>query len=195
MTEKTTPRGLFWRPDAREIAAMALIAVFVLVGKSLIRMPIKVPGHAGVLWVAALIIGRAAVRKPGAGLFMGLIGGVLIALMTPSQAGPLFTVAKYAVCGLVLDLLAPAFESRFDRILPAVVAGAAALAGKVVVDVLQEVVTGVPAAYIAAGLTVTAIAHIGFGALGGLSAALVLKALRRAHLPQFRDLEDEEGVA
>jgi ABC-type thiamin/hydroxymethylpyrimidine transport system permease subunit len=168
-----------------DITVMALVAVLIVVGKSLLRMPISISGHAGVLWIGALVVGRGVVRKPGAATVMGLVGGLLVALVQPSDAGLLFGVAKYMLPGLVLDVLFPLF-GRFDRLLPAIVAGATAHAAKVAVDLLQGLVAGLPTNILFAGLTLDLVAHIAFGALGGLLGALVLRALLKANIPQLR---------
>lgn len=173
----------------RDITVMALVAVLIVVGKSLLRMPISVSGHAGVLWIGALLVGRGVVRKPGAATMMGLVGGVLVALIQPSDSGLFFGVAKYMLPGLVLDGLFPLF-GRFDRLVPGIVAGATAHAAKVAVDLVQGLVAGLPTSVLFAGLTFDLVAHIAFGALGGLLGALVLRALIKADVPQLRGFQE-----
>lgn len=174
-----------------QITVIALVAVLVVIAKTVLRLPIKVPGHAGVLWIAALIVGRAAVRRPGAGTLMGLLGGTLVAIMQPSDAGLVFTVAKYVIPGIILDVLAPLFGERFDLVPFAMVAGAAAHAGKVLIDFVQGYAAGLRGPLLFAGLTWELLLHIAFGALGGLIAALLLRTLLRAGLPQFDGLASE----
>lgn len=174
-----------------QITVIALVAVLVVIAKTVLRLPIKVPGHAGVLWIAALIVGRAAVRRPGAATFMGLVGGVLVAIVQPSDAGMVFAVAKYVIPGIILDILAPLFGERFDRVPVAMVVGAAAHAGKVLVDVVQSYAAGLRGPLLVAGLTSELVLHIAFGALGGLIAALLLRTLLRAGVPQFDGLTNE----
>jgi hypothetical protein len=176
------------------MTVIALVAIMILVGKTVLRIPIRVSGHSGVLWIAALVIGRGVVRRPGAATLMALIGGVLVAMMQPSDAGFFFTVAKYVAAGVVLDVLTPLLGGRLDHLLPAVVAGAAAHAAKVSVDLLQGVAAGVPGPVLALGLTAELALHIGFGALGGFVGALVLRALIRARIPQLRGVIDEGGA-
>jgi len=187
------------RPDARiaiaDMTVIALIGVTMLVGKTLLRMPISVSGHAGVLWTAALVIGRGVVRRPGSAVLMGAVGGMLIAVFQPSDGGFFFAVAKYVAAGAVLDIMAPLVGERLDRIAPAVVAGALAHTGKVAVDLVQGIVAGVTAPVLAAGLTAETLLHIGFGALGGLIGALVLRALIRARIPQLAGIADPEADA
>jgi hypothetical protein len=175
------------------MTVIALVAVLVLVSKSVLRMPIKVPGHAGVLWIAALMVGRSAVRYPIAATLMGLLGGTLVALMQPSDAGPLFTVLKYVLPGMVLDVMVIPLGGRFDKVLPAMLSGAAAHATKVVVDVGQSLVAGISGPVLYAGLTVSLVLHIVFGALGGLIAAKIVGLLIRAQIPQMTDSSGPRG--
>jgi hypothetical protein len=53
---------------------------------------------------------------------------------------------------------------------------------------------GLSGAVLMAGLTVELLLHIGFGALGGLVAALLMRALLRARIPQLADIADRGGV-
>jgi ABC-type thiamin/hydroxymethylpyrimidine transport system permease subunit len=170
------------------MTVIALVAVMIVVAKAVLRLPIKVPGHAGVLWIAAMLVGRAAVRRPGSATLMGLVGGTLVAFLSPSDAGILFAVAKYVLPGIVIDLLSPLFGDHLERIPYAMVVGAAAHASKVLVDTAQSLVAGVTGPLLVAGLTTTLLLHIAFGALGGLLAALLLKSLIKAGVPQLAPL-------
>lgn len=178
------------RLEVRHLTVIALVAVMMLVAKTSLRMHIGVSGHGGVLWIAAILVGTAVVRRPGAALMMGFLGGTLVALFQPGEATAVFTVAKYAIPGLVLEGLAPLFGYRFDQWLPAILAGAAAHASKVVTDVLQGVLAGLPGSVVLAGLTVDLLLHIGFGALGGAVAVLLMRALLRARIPQLADVAE-----
>jgi hypothetical protein len=177
------------------MTVIALVAVLVLVAKTVLRMPIKVSGHAGVLWIAALMVGRSAVRYPAAATIMGLIGGTLVAIFQPSDAGSLFTVLKYVLPGMMLDLLAPLVGGRFNHVVPAMIAGAAAHATKVLVDVVQGLVAGITGPLLYAGLTVSLVLHIVFGALGGLVAAQIVGILIRAQIPQMADAPGRDDAA
>lgn len=167
------------------MTVIALVAVLMLIAKTVLRMPIKVSGHGGVLWIAALIVGRTAVRYPGSATLMGLLGGTLVAIFAPGDSAMFFTVAKYVLPGLVLDVLAPLLNNRFDRVLPAVFAGAAAHASKVLVDLVQGLAAGLTGPILMTGITVQLLLHIAFGALGGIVAVLVLRVLVRAQIPQL----------
>ena len=178
-----------------EMTVFALVAVMMLLAKFMTRMPIKLPGHSGLLWMAALVIGRGVVKRPTAATLMGVVGGVLVAMFEPTRSGPFLVAAKYIVPGIVLDLLYPLLGS-LDRLVPAVFAGAIAHTSKVGVDVVEQIVLHLGdrtasfwALYTLAHDTV---GHIVFGALGGMLGAFVLKALIRAKIPQLRDRAAKE---
>jgi len=173
------------RPTVQDMTVIALVAVLVLVSKTVLRMPIKVPGHAGVLWIAALMVGRSAVRYPIAATLMGLLGGTLVAIFQPSDAGPVFTVFKYVMPGMVLDMLLLPLGGRFERIVPSMIVGGAAHSTKVLVDLAQGLVAGITGPILYAGLTASLVLHIAFGALGGLIAAKIVAILVRARIPQM----------
>jgi hypothetical protein len=172
------------------MTVIALVGVMILLGKTLLRVPISISGHAGILWIAALLIGRGVVRKPGSATLMALVGGLLVAIAQPNDSGLVFTVAKYLLAGVTMDALAPLLDDRFDRLAPAAIVGALALAGKVAIDLVQGLVAGVPASVLAVGLTASLALHMAFGALGGAVAAFVLRALVRARIPQLADVAD-----
>ncbi len=190
---KPAPRGI----AVADITVIALVAVMIVLGKTITRIPISVSGHGGVLWIAALVIGRAIVRRPWAGTLMGVVGGLLVVMFQPSEAGPLFGALKYIVPGMVLDGLYPLL-GRFDQAVPAMLAGAAAHLSKVVVDFVQSFLlagANSNAAKIAlVTLATETLGHLLFGILGGLLAAFVLKALIRAKIPQLRGRPEEGGA-
>ena len=138
------------------------------------------------------MVGRSAVRYPIAATLMGLIGGTLVAIFQPSDAGSLFTVLKYVLPGMTLDLLAPLVGGRFDHVVPAMIAGGAAHATKVVVDLAQGLIAGITGPLLYAGLTVSLLLHIAFGALGGFIAAKMVGMLIRARIPQMADVPQRD---
>lgn len=175
-----------------DLTVIALIGVAIVVGKTVLRLPIHLPGHSGIFWIAAMIVGRRIVRFNGAATMMGLVGGILVAIIQPSDGGFFFAVAKYVCAGVVLDLFTPLVAGRLDRLVPGILAGALAHTGKVVVDVAQSFAAGLPPSVIAAGLTIDTVAHIAFGALGGLIGVTILRTLVRARIPQLASLGDAE---
>jgi len=54
-----------------ELILLALFSALVVASKIVLRLPLKLPGHSGVFWMAILIVARGLVPKPGA---LSLVG-------------------------------------------------------------------------------------------------------------------------
>ena len=164
---------------SREITQIALISALIIASRAMLRVPLHIPGHSGVLWMALLIVGRGIVKRPTAGTLIGLITGIVAVALVPGREG-ILTAVKYIVPGITVDLLTPLFRGRLDRPIPAVLIAATAHLAKLISALIMGVALGIPSGFLALGLGFAAVTHIGFGALGGLLGALVLSRLERA---------------
>lgn len=162
--------------EVRELVLLALLAALIVVTKMVLRLPIRVPGHSGVLWMAALVIGRGLVRRPWAGTLLGFVSGVLAVVFVGGSEGPLLWV-KYLAPGMVLDLidvLVPiGLHDRFVGTLAGALANCAKLLSATVVALLM----GLNAGFLVIGLGASAILHAFFGALGGWLGSYLLTRL------------------
>ncbi len=172
------------RLTTRELTALALISSLIVLGKSLFRLPIHVPGHSGIFWMALLVVGRGVVRRPTAGTLMGFVSGVLALALAPGREGALVAV-KYLAAGAAVDAYLALIGGRLTSVVAAVVVGAVSNTAKLVTSLLLGFALGVPGGYIAVGLGLATITHIAFGGLGGLLGSLVLDRLAKTGLPQF----------
>jgi ABC-type thiamin/hydroxymethylpyrimidine transport system permease subunit len=168
-----------WNLPLRARVTIALIAALIIAAKFYLRMPIHVPGHSGVLWMALLVVGVGSIRRPGVGTLIGFITAVLATILLPGKEGLLVGV-KYLVPGITFDLLLPLLGGRLDRYPTAIALGAAAHASKLVASYLVGLAAGISADYLALGLGPAATLHVVFGALGGALGALVLKRLNKS---------------
>jgi hypothetical protein len=168
-----------WNLPLRARLAIALVAALIVAGKFYLRLPIHVPGHSGVIWMALLIAGVGIVGRPWAGTLIGLLSGALATFFLPGKEGLLVGV-KYLVPGVMVDILLPLMGRRLDRYIVAIVIGAAAHASKLAASYLMGLAAGISQDYLALGIGLAATLHVGFGALGGALGAVVLKLLRTA---------------
>jgi hypothetical protein len=162
-----------------ELLLLALFAALVVVGNVALRLPVKMPGHSGVVWMAVLVTSRGVVPKRGAAATVGLLSGVLAAFIGVGDKGGLDTFASYAAAGVAVDAvvaLGPASA------LTAAVAGLAGNLAKLGVKVLLELWIGIPTGFLVVGRSFPAATHAVFGLAGGYLGFLVLGALRRAGL-------------
>jgi hypothetical protein len=174
----------------RQITTLALLSSLVAVAKWSLRIPIRVPGHSGVLWIAVFVVGCGIVRRRGAGTIIGMVGGLLAAMLVPAAEG-LLVFVKYAAAGVVLDLCVAAMGDQLDRVVPAMVAGALAHMAKLAANLLLGWALGIPLGFLALGIGGAATTHVLFGALGGLLGAIVLQRLTRSRIPSVRAIMDE----
>lgn len=174
----------------RELAILGLLAALVALSKALLRMPLHVPGHSGLTWMAILLVSRALVRRPGAGTLVGLVSGLLAVMIVGGREGLLVWV-KYLAPGMIMDLGALLSGERLHHPLVGIIVGAAANVAKLTASLIISLLLGIPAGYIALGLGLAATTHLVFGAIGGWLGALVVRSLWRLHLPSATLLAPE----
>ena len=162
-----------------ELLVLALFAALVVAGNVALRLPVKLPGHSGVVWMAVLVTARGIVPKLGAAATVGLLSGLLAAFMGVGDKGGLDTLVSYAAAGAAVDLvvaIAPASA------LTSAVAGLAGNLAKLGMKVLLELWIGIPTGFLVVGRSYPAATHAVFGLAGGYLGHLVLGSLRRAGL-------------
>ena len=162
----------------RDLLFIALLAALCMLAKGALRIPLHVPGHSGVLWVALFVIGRGLVNKRGAGVLLGSIAGVLATFAGFGESGPLEWV-KWVAAGVILELLMLVVPGDLRSWLKAGLVGAGLHLGKLAGLTLVGVILRVPFALLFLGLGLSAATHVVFGAAGGLLGALVLRELRK----------------
>ena len=162
-----------------QLILLALFAALIIVAKIALRLPLQIPGHSGIFWMAIVIVGTGIVAKPGAASLIGLTSGILAAFLGMGDFGALNTFLSYTAVGVGAELallLLPDLENPVT----ASITAALGHMGKFLVKWLLGVLTGAPVGFLALGLFWAMLGYIVFGALGGLLGSLTLKALRNA---------------
>ena len=180
-----------WHVPIRAQIIIALVSALIVSAKFYFNMPLHVPGHSGIFWMALIIIGVGLVRQPGAGTLIGLVSGILAVMFVPGREGMLVGV-KYFAAGLTVDVLTQLLGGRLDRYVVAIVVGAAANVAKLASSYIIGVLMGVPSGYLALGLGLAATTHLVFGALGGWVGAFVLKRLARIGIPALQQARETD---
>jgi hypothetical protein len=171
-----------WSLTLRDLLILVFAADLVVLGKGLLRIPLHVPGHSGLVIVCLFVLARGVVDKNGAGTIMGLVAGFLATVFGYGHDG-LLEWTKYASMGLALDVSAFLVGGHLTSLGVGLVVGALANIAKLASIILVGVILGVPLTFLALGLGVAATTHAVFGALGGLLGAVLLRQLRR--IPYF----------
>jgi hypothetical protein len=160
-----------------ELLLLALFAALVVAGNVALHLPLKMPGHSGLVWMALLVTARGVVSKTGAAASVGLLSGLLAAFVGVGDKGALDTILSYTAAGVAVDLVAAITSAGA---LTSALAGFAGNVAKLGVKVLLELWIGIPTGFLVLGRTYPALTHTVFGLAGGYIGYLVLEALRRA---------------
>jgi hypothetical protein len=55
-----------------QLILLALLAALIVVAKIALRLPLQLPGHSGIFWMAIVIVAAGIVPKVGAASLVGL---------------------------------------------------------------------------------------------------------------------------
>ena len=162
-----------------ELILLTLFSALVVVDKIVLHLPLDLPGHSGVTWMAILVVARGLVPKAGALSLVGLLSGLLAAFLGLGDLGAIYTVFSYLASGVGVDLIA-LFLGGVDPIAAAALAGIVGNVAKMLVKTGMAVLLQIPAGFVALGLLYSFFTNTVAGLLGGLLGWLLLRALRRA---------------
>lgn len=164
---------------AREWALPLAIGAAALLLDQLIRLPVQLPGHNGVLWIGGLVSGRLASRN-GLGASAAGVGGMLAAASSDPLAG-----FEIAVAGLVVDALVAMRPLPAWLWLPLV--GAVA-SGTILA--LKLATGSAPHALVTRGLLFAVTTYVVYGAIGAALPSFAAFARRaRADESRIADVE------
>jgi len=162
-----------------ELILLTLFSALVVAAKIALRLPLQMPGHSGLFWVAIVITAAGIVPKRGAATLVGLSSGILAAFLGLGDFGALDTFISYTALGVGVDLMLWLLRDP-ENLIVAILAGALGHLAKFLVKWVFGIVTGVPIGFVALGLAWSVTSYVIWGALGGLLGALTLRALRKA---------------
>jgi len=162
-----------------QLILLALLAVLVVVAKVALRLPLQMPGHSGIFWMAIILVAAGVVPKRGATSVVGLTSGILAAFMGMGDFGALNTLLSYTAIGVGSDLALWLLRDPSNPLSAALI-GVIGHIGKFLVKWVLGAISGAPLGFIALGQARALLGYIVFGAFGGVLGALTLQALRRA---------------
>jgi hypothetical protein len=162
-----------------QLFLLGLFAALIVVAKIALRLPLQMPGHSGLFWMAIMIVAARVVPKLGAASLVGLTSGILAAFLGLGDFGALNTLLSYTAVGIGTDLALLLLRNP-ENLAAAALIGALGHMGKFLVKWVLGVLTGAPLGFVALGLLQSLVGYIVFGALGGILGALTIVALRKA---------------
>jgi len=163
-----------------QLILLTLFGALIVVAKIALRLPLQLPGHSGIFWMAIVIVAVGVVPRIGAASLVGLTSGIIAAFLGMGDFGALDTFLSYTMVGVGTDLALLLLGRNPENLIVATLAATIGHIGKFLVKWGFGVLTGAPVGFVALGLLRAIIGYVVFGALGGLLGGLTLKALRRA---------------
>lgn len=154
----------------------SIIAVFfgtlVVISKYALRLPLHIPGHSGLIWMAVLTVCCLSIRKGRAGTLAGVVSGLLTIMLGLENEGFL-TFFKFFLPGLTLDICFSLFPGAMNRWYAVAVIAAISHWTKLLANYIIGLILHLPMGFLVAGVQIATVNHLVFGALGGFVAYLI----------------------
>jgi len=164
-----------------QLILIGLFGALLVVAKIALKLPLQLPGHSGLFWMAIIVVAARVVPRPGAASLVGLTSGLLAAFLGLGDFGALDTFLSYTLAGVGTDLaLLLMGGPQTENLIVLTLAGALGHLAKFLVKWVMGMISGAPLGFVALGLAWTLVNYIVFGALGGLLGGLTIRALRKA---------------
>lgn len=165
-----------------ETLFLLLLGASAVALHSSLRLPLRLPGHNGLVWISLLMIGRLISQRRWAATTSSASAAAFSLLPILGFEDPLVPIT-YIIPGIVIDL--GFMLSVRLTISPWTIAliGAAAYATKPLIRLLASAGSGFPYPSFAAGIAFPIALHALFGAIGAVAAILFLGLIRRARNP------------
>ena len=173
---------LYRTSAATETLFLVLLGVVGVTLHAYLRLPIKVPGHNGLLWIALLMVGRLVSRRRWAASISSTSAAAISLLPVMGFKDPLDTITLL-IPGIVIDLGFMVSPRIVVSLLALALVGAFAHATKPIAKLLVSVGTGFPYPSLIAGILYPLSLHALFGAAGAILAAISVRLIGRGDKP------------
>lgn len=144
---------------------------------SLIRIPMHIPGHSGLLWVTILTFCCLTFRKVGSGTLAGIVAGFLAVVFCLGKDGP-FVFLKYFLPGLSMDLLFMLIPYLATKWYLTAIVAAYAHWTKLLVNFIIGSILNVPQGFLIMGVQIATIDHLVFGFVAGSVAFIIYSRIK-----------------
>lgn len=175
-----------WGISLREAIFLAMMSVAAIFMKEFIKLSLGVPGHSGILWMAAFITGKVVINKRLSGTYEGTISG-LLALLLGAGKDCFSAFFKFFIPGAFLDVFYLFFPLTWKYWWMVGVWASLAHISKLGVNYLCGVLLGIPKAFLNLGLGLSSITHLIFGFFGGLLGFTIARKMIKIMSPGAAD--------
>jgi hypothetical protein len=162
-----------------ELVLLALFAALIVAANVAFKLPLKMPGHSGLVWMALLVTAGAIVAKSGSVAIVGVFSGGIAALSGMGDKGGLDTMLSYTAAGVGVEVVRLVAGS-LSRPLACAIAGLAGNLTKFAAKTVLDLWIGIPAGFVVLGRMYPLLTYAVFGLVGGYLGFLVVDGLRRA---------------
>jgi hypothetical protein len=175
MDGKSSPKTIskaFPISVSTQVAELILLAAIGAVGvlmHAYLRIPLKLPGHHGVFYMALLISGKLISKKNYAGSLSSI--GAAAMLLLPLGFKDPFIPVIYLFPGLIVDVLYYNFRKLQPNVLFLAIICGLAYTMIPITRIFITVITGFPYGSLLTGFLYPVFTHFIFGAIGGSLAA------------------------
>ena len=179
LSPKTGSRNL-----AREIS-LNIAEILLLMGIGMLgvllhakfRIPLRLPGHHGIIYMALLVSGRILSKKPYASSLSSI--GASMMLLFPLGFKDPFMPLIYLLPGILMDVTTVFGRQRNRNIFIMAIFCGLAYMTIPLSRILITTFTGFPYGSFISGFLYPSLTHFLFGAAGGLAGAGLMKAVRK----------------
>lgn len=166
-----------FRLPLKDALFLGFCAVFAVLVRVVLRLHLNISGHAMVIKVFFLMLGRASTPCRYGASFTALLAGTAAMFLGFAKAGP-FIIFKYLIAGVIIDLSAFFLPVLFSSYVLCALVAAVASSTKFVTAYAVNAMVGMdPVVNMQRSLLEAAGAVI-FGVIGGLMVPMVVRRLK-----------------
>lgn len=155
----------------RECIAVTFLGTLIALS-NLIRIPMHIPGHMGLIWITILTFCCLTFKKAGAGILAGIVAGFLVAVLAIGNDGP-FGFFKYFIPGLTMDLIFTFIPSMVKKWYLIAITAAFSHWTKLLCNYVIGMILNLPQGFLLMGVQLATINHLVFGLCGGVMAYII----------------------
>jgi hypothetical protein len=165
----------------REAIYLGFCAAFIVITRVMLMLHLKIPGHAMFFTMFFLLLGRGSVPKTGAATLVGLLAGLLSALLGLGKEGPLVAL-KFLLPGVIVDLGGVIYPGLPSSYIACTIVGIVASVTRFVTFLAVELLIGMEKELILGHAVFSLILYVIFGGLGSLMVPPIIRRLKANQL-------------
>jgi ABC-type thiamin/hydroxymethylpyrimidine transport system permease subunit len=167
-----------WGMSLKDSIIVSLFGVLIALSSSLMRIPMQLPGHKGIVWMAILVTCAIIFKKSRAATLASFIAGFLVVVLFPSSDGFL-EFFKFFIPGLTMDIMLLILPSVAVRWYSVAIIAALSHITKLGVNFVNGMILNLPLGFLTLGLKVAVLYHLAFGFIGGILGFVIAKRLEK----------------